>query len=118
MAATFSRAGFHRLFRGDGAVSEDRRNHDDLDRRIAKAQAESAPPASKREESSGYAIGMEFVGAILGGGFIGWLLDRWLGTAPWLMIVLLLLGFAAGTRNAMRRSGEFDGTPNKKDGSG
>ena len=27
---------------------------------------------------------------------LGWLLDRWLGTAPWLMVVGLLLGAAAG----------------------
>ena len=26
----------------------------------------------------------------------GWLLDRWLGTRPWLMVVGLILGAAAG----------------------
>ncbi|HEY7783122.1 MAG TPA: AtpZ/AtpI family protein [Pyrinomonadaceae bacterium] len=27
---------------------------------------------------------------------LGWLLDRWLGTDPWLMVVGLILGAAAG----------------------
>ena len=27
---------------------------------------------------------------------IGWLFDRWLGTKPWLMVVGLVLGAAAG----------------------
>lgn len=26
----------------------------------------------------------------------GWLLDRWLGTAPWLLVIGLILGAAAG----------------------
>jgi len=27
---------------------------------------------------------------------VGWLLDRWLGTRPWLMVVGLILGAVAG----------------------
>ena len=91
-------------------------NGDELARRIARAQAEAAPREIKREESRGYAIGIEFIGAVLAGGLLGWFLDRWLGTAPWLMIVLLGLGFAAGTRNVIKRTGQFDGSPDSKDG--
>lgn len=36
------------------------------------------------------------------GGFIGWALDRQLGTAPWLLIVFFLFGFAAGMLNVIR----------------
>jgi len=32
----------------------------------------------------------------------GWLLDRWLGTKPWLMIVFFFLGAAAGIMNVYR----------------
>jgi ATP synthase protein I len=92
------------------------KHDDDLAQRIAKAQAEANPREIKREESRGYAIGMEFIGAVLAGGLIGWFLDRWLGTAPWLMIVMLGLGFAAGTRNVIKRTSQFDGSPDDKDG--
>ena len=41
-------------------------------------------------------IGFEFVAAIALFGGIGWLLDRWLATSPWLLIVGFGLGFASG----------------------
>lgn len=62
-------------------------------------------------ESRGWAIGIEFVGTVLVSTFLGWLIDRYAGTAPWAMIVLLLLGFAAGTRRAMKTSKQFDASP-------
>jgi ATP synthase protein I len=34
----------------------------------------------------------------LGGFFLGDLLDRWFGTAPWLTMIFLVLGFVAGGR--------------------
>jgi ATP synthase protein I len=41
------------------------------------------------------------VGVAVGGG-LGWALDKQFGTAPWLMIVLVILGFAAGLLNVVR----------------
>jgi ATP synthase protein I len=41
------------------------------------------------------------VGVVVGTG-MGWVLDRQLGTAPWFLIVFLLLGFAAGMSNLIR----------------
>jgi ATP synthase protein I len=46
----------------------------------------------------------QLVGGPLGGGIIGWLLDRWFGTKPWLMLVMLFLGFAVGIWNVIRIS--------------
>lgn len=94
----------------------DPRQSDDLDRRIAHAQAEhhrGATDADGRAESRGWAIGIEFVGTILVSALIGWLIDRYAGfnTSPWGMIVFLLLGFAAGTRRAMKTSQQFDTHP-------
>lgn len=88
----------------------------DLDRRIAEAQAKHTrgiSDAEGRAETRGWAIGIEFVGAVLVSGFIGWAIDNWagLGTRPWGMIVMLVLGFAAGTRRAMQTSSQFDGDP-------
>jgi ATP synthase protein I len=89
---------------------------DELDRRIADAKAglgKSITDAEGRAESRGWAIGIEFVGAVLVSGFIGWGIDHYAGwgTAPWAMIVFLILGFAAGTRRAMQTSAQFDADP-------
>lgn len=57
-------------------------------------------------DTSGLARGLqltaEFAAGILVGAAIGWLMDRWLGTRPWGMMVWLMLGFGAGIRNLMR----------------
>ena len=47
-------------------------------------------------------LSTEMIGGVAVGGFIGWALDRWLGTAPILMVVFLLLGGAAGIMNVIR----------------
>jgi ATP synthase protein I len=46
--------------------------------------------------------GIEFAAAIGVGMAIGYWLDRWLGSEPWLMLVFLAAGFAAGIRNLLR----------------
>ena len=94
----------------------DQSSGDDLDRRIADAQARQhhgVSNAQGRAETRGWAVGIEFIGAVLVSGFIGWAIDHWagLGTAPWGMIVFLVLGFAAGVRRAMKTSSEFDSQP-------
>ena len=43
------------------------------------------------------------VGGVVIGGVLGWLLDRWLHSGPWLMLLLGLLGFAGGVREILRR---------------
>jgi ATP synthase protein I len=47
----------------------------------------------------------EFMAGVIAGAGLGWLLDRWLGTSPWGLIVFFLLGFGAGIYNVMRVSG-------------
>ncbi|HWW63949.1 MAG TPA: AtpZ/AtpI family protein [Sphingomonadaceae bacterium] len=96
-------------------MADDRRTDgDELDRRIAEAKAaheeHGLTVAQGRAESRGWAVGIEFVGAVLVSGLIGWAIDKYagLGTAPWAMIVLLVLGFIAGTRRAMMTSKQFD----------
>jgi ATP synthase protein I len=50
----------------------------------------------------GFRMSSELVGAIVVGGLIGYALDRWLGTTPWLFLVFFVLGFAAGILNILR----------------
>jgi ATP synthase protein I len=90
----------------------DHRNDDDaLARRIAAAREGEASKrdGSKREESQGWSIAVEFIGAMLVGGLIGWFIDRRAGTGPWGLIILLLLGFATGLRSVLRQQNKFDG---------
>ncbi|HSD92402.1 MAG TPA: AtpZ/AtpI family protein [Methyloceanibacter sp.] len=47
-------------------------------------------------------LGMELVAGVAVGAFIGWALDRFLGTAPFLMVVFLALGATAGIMNVVR----------------
>ncbi|MCE9506986.1 MAG: AtpZ/AtpI family protein [Alphaproteobacteria bacterium] len=46
--------------------------------------------------------GTDLVAALVVGGFLGYWIDRWLGTKPWGMIILFFLGFAAGFLNIYR----------------
>jgi len=51
------------------------------------------------------------VGAVLLGGLIGFFLDRWFHTKPFLMLVFGALGFFGGVRDVIRRlPGNTDGT--------
>jgi len=85
-----------------------RRRLDTLGERLAEVQARHAPPPPPdpqvRGEALGYALrlGVELVAGVAVGGFIGWALDRWLGSAPFLMVVFLVLGAAAGIMNVFR----------------
>lgn len=95
-------------------MPDDRRSGDELDRRIADAKAEherGITRAEGRAEGRGWAIGVEFVGAVLISTFIGYLLDNALGTTPWLMIALLVLGFAVGVYRAIQASNQYDADP-------
>lgn len=70
-----------------------------------KAARETPPPARKGF-SHAMRVGLnamsEFVGAVILGGVMGWQADKWLGTEPWLLIVLLGFGVAAGFYNVYR----------------
>ena len=47
-------------------------------------------------------VGFAFVLAVVMGAGLGLLLDRWLGTSPWLFVICFLLGAVAGTLNVFR----------------
>ena len=44
-------------------------------------------------------VGFSFVLAIVIGVAVGYFLDNWLGTSPWLFLLFFFLGLAAGVRN-------------------
>ncbi len=61
--------------------------------------------------NNGARAGLELVSAILAGGAIGWGLDNWLHTRPWMMILFLFLGIATGFRSVYRITNNL-GAPN------
>ncbi len=90
-----------------------------LNEGLGQARDYARPPsegagADRATTASGYARGFrlssELVAGVVVGAGIGWLLDRWLGIAPWGLVVFLLLGFAAGVLNVMRSAGVVAGT--------
>lgn len=48
------------------------------------------------------ALGLEMAISVVIGLAIGYYLDKWLGTSPWLTIVWIAIGFAAGVRSLYR----------------
>lgn len=56
----------------------------------------------------GFRLASEFVAAVIVGAILGWGVDQLFGTAPWGMIILLLLGFAAGVLNVIRATAELN----------
>ncbi len=94
----------------------------DLAARISRARgvrpAEDAAEAGRQGGMTGlgraYRLAAEFVAAILVGLGLGWGADQLFGTSPWGMIILLLLGFAAGVLNVVRAAAEMNAEQAKK----
>jgi ATP synthase protein I len=74
-------------------------------RRQNEPRRQEAPPTSLGIASR---FATEFVVAVAFGGGLGWVLDRWLGTKPIFLLVLFVLGAAAGIRNVMRAAARIN----------
>jgi ATP synthase protein I len=83
-----------------------------LDERLRAAQDAEArrTGTAQRKPDAGYSQGnrvlTELIAGMGGGALIGWLLDRWLGTSPGLLLALMFLGIAVAFRNIIRISKE------------
>ena len=98
----------------DNLTPEERKAFEDrlskLDAKLDDVQSRRKSATETQEDkamrSRGMAMGLrmstELVAAIAVGGLIGYGLDKWLGTSPWLFLVFFMLGFAAGMVNVMR----------------
>ena len=77
---------------------------DDLSRLKTRLQEAAQPqntPQKPQKSGMGDAMGLAIDLAVAAGVglFIGIELDHWLGTKPWMMLIFLILGVAAGFRN-------------------
>jgi ATP synthase protein I len=105
MAGAENKSGRKTSGRDAGSI---RQRLDSLGEQLAEAKARHAPAPEPEPRSQGAALGqalrlgIELVAGVAVGGFIGWALDRFFGTAPFLMVVFLGLGAAAGILNVVR----------------
>lgn len=53
-------------------------------------------------------IGTEFMAAIVIGGILGYLIDLGLKTSPWGLLIMFMMGFAAGILNVTRAVAEMN----------
>ncbi len=78
----------------------------------ARAAANASQQASRQGDMStlarGLRIGAEFVAAILVGSGIGYLIDMVAGTSPWALLIMFMVGFAAGILNVTRVVAELN----------
>jgi ATP synthase protein I len=96
--------------------SDARRATSDLEARIARARGQRAAEAATEQTrqgdmsgmSRGLRLGSEFVAAIIVGAGLGYIVDMFLPTRPWGLVVLLLLGFAAGVLNVVRATAQMN----------
>lgn len=72
--------------------------------RNKRAEVDRANDASAK--AIGIRVGIDLFAGVVFGLVVGLALDRWLGTAPWLLIVFLFLGMGGGIRNVIRTAEE------------
>lgn len=76
-------------------------NNEQKERELTPAEKQTAGFAHQ------FAVAMEMpfvlVSAVIVGGLVGFFLDRWLHTRPFLMLVFGFLGFFGGLRDVLRR---------------
>lgn len=83
-----------------------------LDERLKRAQADEAARTGQdrkpadRNEQLGSRVLSYLIGGMLGGAAIGWTLDQLFRTSPWLLLIMLFLGTAAGFWNIIKLSNQ------------
>ena len=74
--------------------------------KIAKSKVEKQILNDKQKKGafmgSAFKLGTELVAAVAVGTIIGFILDNWFDTKPWLIIIFFFLGAAAGMLNVIR----------------
>ena len=85
----------------------DRRRIDELDARLKAARGTAEKPSpgnrmSQRQTNVAYRVLVDMIAGLLVGGFLGYWLDRWWGSQPYMLVAMTILGFAGGMSNAWR----------------
>ena len=79
--------------------------------KIAKSKIKNQFENDKEKRGSfmgnAFKLGTELVAAVLVGTIIGFILDTWFDTKPWLIIIFFFLGAAAGMLNVIRAANKM-----------
>ena len=74
--------------------------------KIAKSKIKNQIQSDSEKKGSfmgsAFKLGTELVAAVAVGTIIGFILDNWFGTKPWLIIIFFFLGAVAGILNVIR----------------
>ncbi len=94
------------------SIGEDARI-DALEARLTAArerEEQRNKPVGGAEADANYRMGSrvlaELIGGIGGGAFIGWVIDRVAGTAPWGLLVVMALGIIVAFRSIIRMASQ------------
>jgi len=74
--------------------------------KIAKNKAKLHKVSKSQQTGSGmgtaFKMSTELVSAVAVGTIIGFILDNWFGTKPWLILIFFFVGVAAGIMNVVK----------------
>ncbi len=93
---------------------------DDLKTRLKIAKAKIDKKTLNNDNNNPASLGMalklstEMVAAVLVGTIIGYILDSWFDSKPWLIIIFFFVGVAAGITNVVRTAKLMQKNVNKK----
>lgn len=71
-------------------------------------KSEDNQQETNRKSGLAYAAAFSLFTAVVAGLIAGWLMDRWLGTRPWLLVTGIVLGAVAGFYQFIRISSKLD----------
>ena len=70
-------------------------------------KSEDNPQEINRKSGLAYAAAFSLFASVVAGLIVGWVLDRWLGTQPWLLVGGIVLGAVAGFYQFIRVSSKL-----------
>ena len=86
---------------------------EDFKTRLKIAKSKIKKQLDEEDEKRGtfmgnaFKLGTELVAAVAVGTIIGFILDNWFDTKPWLIIIFFFLGAAAGMLNVIRAANKM-----------
>ena len=79
--------------------------------KIAKSKIKNQIQSDSEKKGSfmgsAFKLGTELIAAVAVGTIIGFILDSWFGTKPWLIIIFFFLGTTAGILNVIKTANKM-----------